>query len=218
MEKAIVLLSGGQDSTTCLAWAVDRFGVGNVRCLTIAYGQRHQLEVEAAERIAEAFGVPIHEMLIHGMDGNALVDASIPIAADGGGADGKLPTTFVPGRNAVFLSLAAGLGAQYGSTDLVTGVCQADYSGYPDCRREFIDSLEQSLSLALDRSRLNIHTPLMWLRKAETVLLMQELGHLDKLGMTVTCYQGTHCGECPACILRRKGFDEAGVEDPLDVR
>lgn len=217
MTSALVLLSGGQDSTTCLAWAKSKFE--KVFALTIDYGQRHQVEIEQAKIISQLATVD-HEILatdiFSKMSKNALTHREVEIDA---GSKGQLPSTFVPGRNLLFLSLAAIKAYQLGLRDIVTGVCQTDYSGYPDCRDDFVRSLEKTVSLAMDTSFI-FHTPLMSLSKAQTVELMRDLGKLDWLKQSHTCYEGMRpaCGKCPACILRLKGFAEAGVKDPLEYK
>jgi 7-cyano-7-deazaguanine synthase len=216
---AVVVLSGGQDSTTCLWWAIERFGRANVECLTFDYGQRHRIELECAARVAEHAGVAATVLPIdtfRALGGNALTDDDIGVDSASGN---KLPATFVPGRNLVFLTYAAAWAWPRDIADIVTGVAQTDYSGYPDCRRETIDSLENTLLLGMERP-FNIHTPLMQLSKAETVLLARDLGALDAMALTHTCYEGKRppCGQCQACVLRAKGFAEAGVEDPLTAR
>jgi 7-cyano-7-deazaguanine synthase len=216
VNKAVVVLSGGQDSTTCLYWALDRFGAGNVEALTFDYGQRHRIELDCAAQIAKDAGV-VHTLLpidtFAALGGNALTDSDIAVEESNGN---DLPITFVPGRNLIFLTFAAAFAWQRGISDLVAGVAQTDYSGYPDCRRDTIDALEQSLNLGLERT-FTIHTPLMNLSKKETVELARDLGALDAMGFTHTCYNGQRppCGTCPACQLRAKGFLEAGIADPL---
>ena len=215
-SQAVVVLSGGQDSTTCLYWALDRFGAAGVEALTFDYGQRHRIELDCAVKVAKHAGVahttlPINTFSTLG--GNSLTDADMQVEE---APDNDLPNTFVPGRNIVFLTIAAAYAWQRGITDLVTGVAQTDYSGYPDCRRETIDALEETLKLGMERT-FTIHTPLMNLSKKETVEMARELGALDAMALTHTCYNGQRppCGECPACQLRAKGFQEAGVADPL---
>lgn len=213
-DKALVVLSGGQDSTTCLYWALRRFQA--VSSVTFDYGQRHRIEIDCARRIATAAGVDNVVLpfdTLAAMGGNSLTDTSI--AVDDGNAGG-LPNSFVPGRNLLFLTLAAAHAWQQGIGHLVTGVAQTDYSGYPDCRQATIDALQTALRLGME-SELQIHTPLMHLSKKETVLLAQELGALPALADSHTCYNGARppCGECPACVLRARGFAEAGVADPL---
>ncbi|MEO6095983.1 MAG: 7-cyano-7-deazaguanine synthase QueC [Fibrobacteria bacterium] len=228
-RKALVVFSGGQDSTTCLHWSLGRFG--SVEAIFFDYGQRHAAEIQAAATIAARLSVPLKVFRLdffREMGGNALVDRSMAIEAmpEGGG----LPNTFVPGRNLIFLTYAASYAFTLGIRDLVTGVCQTDYSGYPDCRDATIKSLEQALGQGLgwiDSGRpptqaggFAIHTPLMFKTKAESVRWAVELGALDSLAYSHTCYEGAFppCGKCPACLLRKKGFEEAGVEDPLDLR
>lgn len=217
-QKALVVLSGGQDSTTCLYWAIERFGTENVATITFDYGQRHRIELECAARVAEHAGVanaclPIDTFAALG--GDALTDDEIPVES-GSSADTGLPNTFVPGRNLIFLTFAAALAYQRGIGNLVIGVAQTDYSGYPDCREETIAALQQALRLGME-SGVVIHTPLMHLSKKQTVELARELGGLDAMALTHTCYNGSRppCGECPACVLRAKGFEAAGVADPL---
>ena len=215
-NRALVVLSGGQDSTTCLYWALDRFGAGRVEALTFDYGQRHRIELDCAGQIAKHAGV-VHATLpidtFAALGGNALTDSGIAVE---GAAGNDLPNTFVPGRNLIFLTFAAAFAWQRGIVDLVSGVAQTDYSGYPDCRRDTIDALEQSLNLGMERT-FTLHTPLMNLSKKETVELAQDLGALNAMALTHTCYNGERppCGQCPACQLRAKGFLEAGIADPL---
>jgi 7-cyano-7-deazaguanine synthase len=215
-SQAVVVLSGGQDSTTCLYWALDRFGAAGVEALTFDYGQRHRIELDCAGEVAKLAGV-VHTTLpidtFSALGGNALTDAGIEVEE---AAENALPNTFVPGRNIVFLTYAAAYAWQRGVTDLVTGVAQTDYSGYPDCRRETIDALEETLKLGMERA-FTIHTPLMNLSKKETVEMARDLGALHAMALTHTCYNGQRppCGECPACELRAKGFQEAGLVDPL---
>ncbi|MDH3576328.1 MAG: 7-cyano-7-deazaguanine synthase QueC [Gammaproteobacteria bacterium] len=215
---ALVVLSGGQDSTTCLYWAIERFGRANVSTISFDYGQRHKIELECAARIAEHASVsnaclPINTFAALG--GDALTDSDIEVENQAS-ADSGLPNTFVPGRNIVFLTFAAAYAYQRGIDHLVTGVAQTDYSGYPDCREDTIRALQQTLRAGMESTVL-IHTPLMHLSKKETVELAMQLGALPALALTHTCYKGQRppCGECPACELRAKGFAEAGIEDPL---
>ena len=217
----MVVFSGGQDSTTCLYWTLDRFGAGQVETLTFDYGQRHRIELEAAENIARFAGVP-HTVLpidtFSALGGNSLTDVSVDIKAAPAGEQAALPNTFVPGRNLVFLTYAAAFAWQRDARHLVTGVAQADYSGYPDCRDATIRALQSALRLGMERD-FEIHTPLMNLSKGKTVELASKLGALEALGLSHTCYRGQRppCGTCPACVLRAKGFGEAGIADPLLV-
>jgi 7-cyano-7-deazaguanine synthase len=210
--SCIVLLSGGQDSTTCLAWALARFA--RVEAVTIDYGQKHRVELDCAAAIARAAGVPQAVVpcdSFRALGGSTLVGGTPPTARHT-----RLPPSFVPGRNLVFLTLAAAYGWQRGIHELVAGVCQTDYSGYPDCRQDTMEALEVAISAGMDVT-CTIHTPLMHLTKAQTVHLMRDLGRLDWLALSHTCYEGRRppCGACPACLLRAKGFAEAGLPDPL---
>lgn len=207
--KAVVVFSGGQDSTTCLFWALQQFK--EVEAVTFNYNQRHKLEIDCAANIAKELGVRHHILdmnLLNQLAPNALTRSDIEVAD---GQDGGLPSTFVPGRNLLFLSFAAVLASQISAKHIVTGVCETDFSGYPDCRDVFIKSLNVSLNLSMD-TQFVIHTPLMWLNKAETWKLADELNALDFVReKTLTCYNGIiadGCGECPACRLRKKGLDE----------
>ena len=208
-ESALVCLSGGQDSTTCLYWALKNFD--HVEAVCFSYGQKHALEVEVARRIAEKAGVEFSLLdlsLLGQMTHNALTDASVGMDKEKP-AD-ALPNTFVPGRNMLFLTLAAIKAYEKGIRNLVTGVSQTDFSGYPDCRDTFIRSLNVSLNLAME-SQFVIHTPLMWLDKEQEWELADELGVFDLVrNETLTCYNGVMadgCGECPACKLRRAGLE-----------
>ena len=207
-EKAIVVFSGGQDSTTCLFWALKTFKT--VEAVTFNYNQRHKEEIECAKKIANELNVRHHVLdmqLLNQLAPNALTRDDIEIKE---GADGELPSTFVPGRNLIFLSFAAILASQVNAMHIITGVCETDFSGYPDCRDAFIKSLNVTINLSMDQQFV-IHTPLMWLDKAETWKLADELHALNYVReKTLTCYEGVMgdgCGECPACKLRRKGLD-----------
>lgn len=217
-DKALVLLSGGQDSTTCLYWAIDRFGRDNVSAISFDYGQRHRIELECAQAIAVAAAVshvclPIDTFAALG--GDALTDGNIEVAP-GVRPESGLPNTFVPGRNLIFITYAAASAYQRDISHLVTGVAQTDYSGYPDCREETISALQHAIRLGMERD-IEILAPLMHLSKKQTVELARDLDCLDAMALTHTCYNGARppCGECPACELRAKGFAEAGIEDPL---
>lgn len=212
MKTALVLHSGGQDSTTCLAWALKKFD--SVETISFDYGQRHKSELTAAKKISKKLGLKntiIKTDIFKKLGKNALThNVKIKVPKKG------LPTTFVPGRNIFFLTLAAAYGYSKGIHDLVIGVCQTDYSGYPDCREKTIKVLEKTLTYGMDY-KFKIHTPLMFLTKAETVKLIKKLGYFNLLAETQTCYQGRRppCGKCPACQLRAKGFQETGEKDPL---
>jgi 7-cyano-7-deazaguanine synthase len=209
-QSALVLHSGGQDSTTCLFWAKKHFQ--SVRTLCITYGQRHSLEVQVAQRIAQNAGVPFQILdasVISGLAENSLTNHNLTM--DKEKPQDSYPNTFVPGRNLFFLTFAAVIARTHGIRNIVTGVSQADYSGYPDCRDTFIRSANTTLNLAMDEQFI-IHTPLMWLNKAETWKLADELGVFDLVRtQTLTCYNGIiadGCGECPACRLRKAGLEE----------
>ena len=218
--SCLVVFSGGQDSTTCLHWALRTFAT--VETIFFDYGQRHASELQAAEAIAARAGVPLRVFKLDfftELGGNALLDPGMVIAPV---PDSGLPNTFVPGRNLIFLTYAASYAFTRGIRDLVTGVCQTDYSGYPDCRDATIKSLERALGLGLGHAEgeFAVHTPLMFKTKAESVLWARELGALESLAFSHTCYEGEFppCGKCPACVLRKKGFEEAGIGDPLEGR
>ncbi len=215
-DKAVVVLSGGQDSTTCLWWAMERFGRKSVAAITFDYGQRHRIERDCAATIAAAAGIPHIQLPIdtfEALGGNALTDEDVNVSDFG---KGDLPATFVPGRNLIFLTFAAAWAWPRGVRHIVTGVAQTDFSGYPDCRQQTIDALASALALGMESDYV-IHTPLMNLSKKETVLLARDRGAIEAMGLTHTCYEGQRqpCGECQACILRAKGFSEAGIDDPL---
>ncbi len=222
--KALVLFSGGQDSATCLAWALERHA--HVETLGFDYGQRHVVELECRATLRERFAALKPEWAQrlgedHTIDLSALGAVSdtaltrdVEIAMEEGG----LPNTFVPGRNLMFLTFAAALAYRRGVKHIVTGVCETDYSGYPDCRDDTIKALQVALNLGME-SRFVLHTPLMWIDKAQTWQLAEDLGG-KPLVQTIlehshSCYMGTRdtlhawgygCGTCPACDLRAKGF------------
>lgn len=208
-RKAIVIFSGGQDSTTCLFQAIAEYGKENVETMTFQYGQRHSIELEKAKWIAQDLGVKqtfIDTSVIKAITHNALMDENVHIEQKGN----KLPNTFVDGRNALFLLYAAIYAKGQGIQDIITGVCETDFSGYPDCRDVFIKSMNVTLNLAMDY-QFNIKTPLMYLTKAQTWQLADELGVLDYVrNYTHTCYEGVDggCSQCPSCILRDKGLKE----------
>lgn len=209
-DEALVVFSGGQDSSTCLFWAKREFR--KVHALTFRYGQKHSLEVEMAGKLAEKAEVDFHLMdtpFIGQLGANSLTDASIVM--DQEKPEDSFPNTFVPGRNLFFLSIAAVVARELGINHIVTGVSQTDFSGYPDCRDSFIKSLNVTLNLAMDEQFI-IHTPLMWIDKAGTWALADELGVLDIIrNETLTCYNGIPgdgCGHCPACRLRRAGLEK----------
>lgn len=208
-KKAVVVFSGGQDSTTCLFWAMERFE--EVEAVTFDYNQRHSLEIECARKITKELNIPHHILdmsLLNQLAPNALTRSDIAVVD---GEEGELPSTFVPGRNLLFMSFAGVLASQIGAKHIITGVCETDFSGYPDCRDVFIKSLNVTLNLSMDQSFV-IDTPLMWLNKEETWELADNLGGFDFVReKTLTCYNGIiadGCGECPACKLRKKGLDD----------
>lgn len=215
-EPALVLFSGGQDSTTCLFWALKKFS--SVQALCFTYGQRHSLEVEVARSIAEEVNVPfslldatiISQLSINSLTSDIVMDEEKP--------EGSYPNTFVPGRNLLFLTFAAVEARSKNIRHIVTGLSEADYSGYPDCRDTFVMSANASINLAMDE-HFRIHTPLMYLDKANTWRLSDELGVFDFIRTkTLTCYNGIiadGCGHCPACKLRRQGLNKYLKEKTL---
>lgn len=212
MERAVVLLSGGMDSTVCLAWAKRKFD--EVRAIGFDYGQRHRVELEAAAGVARAAGVGFEVRQVGSMTGSALTDHSLELRDDGGHHD--LPNAMTPGRNGIFLFHALNVAVPFGARHLVTGICLADDGGYPDCRESFRASIEAALGLAVEQP-IRVHAPLMHVTKAETVRLATELDALALLALSHTCYEGRRpaCGRCTACQARLSGFLEAGVDDPI---
>jgi 7-cyano-7-deazaguanine synthase len=212
-DAAVVLLSGGQDSTTALGWALQQFK--SVSAISFDYGQRHKIELECAKRTAAKAGIP-HRILdlkmLSTLSDNAMIQDSVIEINESNG----LPTTFVPGRNLLFVTVAAAAIYQQKIPNIVIGVSQVDYSGYPDCRGNTIKSLQDTIRLGMDFPFV-IHTPLINYNKKQTVELAVKLGVLDWLADSHTCYKGERppCGECPACQLRAKGFQAAGIADPL---
>lgn len=208
-KKAVVVFSGGQDSTTCLFWAMKEFK--EVEAVTFDYNQRHRTEIQCAKDITNELGIKHHVLdmsLLNQLAPNALTRSDIEVKD---GEEGELPTTFVPGRNLLFLSFAGVLASQVNAKHVVTGVCETDFSGYPDCRDVFIKSLNVTLNLSMNQDFV-IHTPLMWLNKAQTWKLADELDAFEFIRKrTLTCYNGIiadGCGICPACKLRKNGLDE----------
>lgn len=208
-EAAVVCFSGGQDSTTCLFKAIKTYS--KVIAVSFSYGQRHSKELDCAAEICKDLGVEHHLLdmsLLSQLAPNALTRADIPV--DTRHEAGSLPNTFVEGRNLVFLAFTAIFAKQRGIHRIITGVSQSDFSGYPDCRDGFVKSLNVTLNLAMDYPFV-IDTPLMWLTKAQTWALADQLGALDFVRKrTLTCYNGVvgdGCGQCPACDLRQKGLD-----------
>lgn len=224
-KHAIVLLSGGLDSYT--AAAITRADGFELNALTIRYGQRHAQEIEAARRVARALGVRRHlemDLDLRNIGGSSLTsDAPVPVDRDLSDTSipASIPSTYVPARNTIFLSLALGWAEVLDARDIVIGVNALDYSGYPDCRPEFIAAFERLAALAtragVEGARFRIHTPLMALTKAQIIRLGLARG-LD-YGLTHSCYaptaDGRPCGRCDSCVLRARGFGEAGARDPL---
>jgi len=222
--NAICLLSGGLDSSTCLA--LGRREGFECYALSFDYGQRHRVELDAAARVARSLGAAEHlvariDLRVFGA--SALTsDIAVPKGRAPAEMAGEIPVTYVPARNTVFLSFALAWAEVLGVSDIFIGVNALDYSGYPDCRPEYIEAYERMANLATKagvegRTRIRIHTPLIRLSKAEIVKLGRDLG-LD-FGLTHSCYDpdraGRPCGQCDSCVLRRKGFEEAGIKDPL---
>jgi 7-cyano-7-deazaguanine synthase len=219
--RAVVLLSGGLDSYT--AAAIVKSQGFTLHALTVRYGQRHEREVDAARRVAAALGVAAHLALdldLRGIGGSALT-SEIPVPLDRDLSAPDIPSTYVPARNTIFLSLALGWAEVLNARDLVIGVNALDYSGYPDCRPEFIRAFESLAALAtragVEGARFRVHTPLIALTKADIIRRGLELG-LD-YRLTHSCYDpapdGAPCGRCDSCVLRARGFAEAGAPDPL---
>jgi 7-cyano-7-deazaguanine synthase len=227
MKTAVVLLSGGLDSATTTAIARAEGFV--VDALSVDYGQRHRFELEAAQRVARSLGVRRHVVVPVGLaqiGGSALTDAiEVPKGRSDAEMSQQIPVTYVPARNTVLLSLALGFAEVSGAADIFLGVNAIDYSGYPDCRPEFIEAFARLANLATKagvegRLRFAIHTPLIRMTKAEIIRKGVELG-VD-YGLTHTCYdpdsKGISCGRCDACQLRLRGFAEAGLRDPIDYQ
>ena len=215
-SKALVILSGGQDSVTCLGFALNNFK--HVECIAFNYGQNHSVELEQAEKICAKLDVPL--LILKTDILSAFADSALVTQGNVSKPhhrNDKLPASFVPNRNAMFIVFAHAYAQKIGAETLITGVCQTDYSGYPDCRDDFISSIQNTLNLGYDTS-IDIMTPLMFLNKAETFALAEECGILDTVvDESHTCYNGDRskshpwgkgCGTCPACELRAKGWDE----------
>ena len=227
-KRAVILLSGGLDSATTLAVARSE----GYRCyaLTFAYGQRHKREIDAAKKVAQSLSVAEHRLIdidLAAFGGSALTDPAIDVPKDRTGLDGltQIPLTYVPARNTIFLSYALAWAEVLGAFDIFIGVNSTDYSGYPDCRAEFIAAFEKTANLATaaaveGKGRYNIHTPIIKMTKARIILAGTKLG-VD-YSLTHSCYdpdeQGRSCGKCDSCRLRLKGFAEAGLEDPIEYQ
>jgi 7-cyano-7-deazaguanine synthase len=219
-QKAVILLSGGLDSATCLAEA--RHQGFAAYCLSFDYGQRHHAELDAAVRVAQALGAQEHRILqldLQQFGGSALTDPTLAVPT-AGVQSGEIPITYVPARNTILLSLSLAWAEVLEAYDIFTGVNAVDYSGYPDCRPEYIAAFERMANLAtkagVEGKKLTLHTPLQYRTKAEIIQMGQRLG-VD-YGLTVSCYQadlqGRACGFCDSCRLRREGFEAAGLPDP----
>ncbi|MCH1932078.1 7-cyano-7-deazaguanine synthase QueC [Shewanella sp. A25] len=211
VTKAVVVFSGGQDSTTCLIQALTQFD--EVHGITFDYGQRHREEIDVAKALAKRLKITSHKVmdvsLLNELAISALTRDAIPVSHEL--MENGLPNTFVPGRNILFLTLAGIYAYQLGADAVITGVCETDFSGYPDCRNDFVKAMQSALVQGMDR-KLEIITPLMWLNKAQTWALADKYQQLDLVrNHTLTCYNGIvgdGCGDCPACHLRQRGLDD----------
>jgi 7-cyano-7-deazaguanine synthase len=220
-KSAVVVLSGGQDSCTCLALACKQYA--SVYAIGFNYGQRHAVELECAQQISDYYNVPFKVVDLHALRdtvSSALLTTDQSVNAPHARL-ANLPASFVPARNALFLTLAHAFAGEIGASDVIAGMCQTDYSGYPDCRRAFIDQLQTALNTGYE-TNIQLITPLMYLTKAETFALADNFGALEAvIDFSHTCYNGDRehkhrwgygCGECPACKLRAKGYDEFMLE------
>ncbi|MEH0832192.1 7-cyano-7-deazaguanine synthase QueC [Pectobacterium cacticida] len=220
MKRAVVVFSGGQDSTTCLVQALQHYD--DVHCITFDYGQRHRAEIDVARELSVTLGATAHKVLnvglLNELATSSLTRDSIPVPDYDANSQG-IPNTFVPGRNILFLTLAAIYAYQVGAEAVITGVCETDFSGYPDCRDEFVKALNQAIVLGIARN-IRFETPLMWLNKAETWALADYYQQLDTVRFhTLTCYNGIKgegCGQCAACHLRANGLAQY-QNDPAAV-
>lgn len=211
-KKAVIVFSGGQDSTTCLIQALTIYD--EIHCITFDYGQRHRAEIEVAQELTKALGVVVHKILdaslLNELAVSSLTRDNIPVPGTNS-SGGGLPSTFVPGRNILFLTLASIYAYQVQAKTVITGVCETDFSGYPDCRNGFVTAMNKAVELGMDYN-LRIETPIMWLNKAETWALADFYKQLDLVRYhTLTCYngiKGSGCGNCDACHLRSKGLND----------
>ncbi|MBL4245031.1 7-cyano-7-deazaguanine synthase QueC [Vibrio fluvialis] len=211
MKKAVVVFSGGQDSTTCLVQALKEFD--EVHAITFDYGQRHKLEIEVAQTLAKKLGVKAHKVmdvgLLNELAISSLTRDDIPVSHEL--QENGLPNSFVPGRNILFLTLAGIYAYQISAQTVITGVCETDFSGYPDCRNDFVKAMNSALVQGMDRE-LEIRTPLMWLNKAETWAMADKNDAQELVrNETLTCYNGIigdGCGDCPSCHLRKAGLND----------
>ena len=216
-KRCLVVFSGGQDSTTCLGKAIKDFGKENVLTLCFDYGQKHSVELEVAKEIFST--TKIHSSHFHILKTDVMAqigDSALVTDGDVNEMKDGLPTSFVPGRNMIFLTHAAQLAYAYDCRHIITGVCETDFSGYPDCRDNFVKSLQVAINLAMEADFV-IHTPLMWLNKCETWMLAEDNDFLNQVMRSHTCYNGNRqkkndwgfgCGECPACKVRANGYTD----------
>jgi 7-cyano-7-deazaguanine synthase len=228
MKKVMVVLSGGQDSTTCLYWAKQNFD--EVHAITFNYGQKHSLEIESSKKIAYMANVSSHQVvdvpnILKGRSPLTNPEVELETYENFEQMDkvigNRVELTFVPMRNAFFLTIAANYALEKDCFDLVTGVCQQDNANYPDCRQTFIQHQEDTINVALGIHNFKIHTPLMFLSKSQSIKLAESFDNcLTALSYSHTCYAGEYppCGKCHACVLRAEGFKEAGIPDPLIER
>ncbi|WP_067932207.1 7-cyano-7-deazaguanine synthase QueC [Alicyclobacillus kakegawensis] len=224
MLRAVVILSGGLDSTTCMGIAQD--AGYELFPITFDYGQRHRIELEKAQAVARHYRVAEHRVVkldfLSQFGGSALTDLSLAVPTGGVSPENEIPVTYVPGRNLIFLSIAASYAEVKGAEALYIGVNALDYSGYPDCRPAFITAVQEVLRVGtkagVEGRPIRVETPLLHLTKAEIIRLGMRLGVPYEL--TTSCYNGQEvaCGECDSCRLRLKGFAEAGFEDPIPYR
>ncbi|MBV7478520.1 7-cyano-7-deazaguanine synthase QueC [Pseudomonas sp. PDM31] len=219
-KKAVIVFSGGQDSTTCLIHALPLYD--EIHCITFDYGQRHRAEIEVAQQLSKKLGVKAHKILdislLNELAISSLTRDNIPVPSTSNPGE-NLPSTFVPGRNILFLTLASIYAYQVQAHTVITGVCETDYSGYPDCRHEFVKALNNAIALGMEH-KLHLETPLMWLNKAETWALADHHQKLDLIrDQTLTCYNGIKgpgCSNCAACNLREKGLNSY-LENKLET-
>lgn len=211
MNKAVVIFSGGQDSTTCLVQALEQYD--EVHAITFDYGQRHREEIEVAQKLTSKLNVKAHKVmdvtLLNELAVSSLTRDDIPVSHEL--QENGLPNSFVPGRNILFLTLAGIYAYQVGAKTVITGVCETDFSGYPDCRDEFVKAMNSALAQGMDYD-LEVKTPLMWLNKAETWAMADHYKALELVrDESLTCYNGIvgkGCGDCPACLLRANGLQD----------
>jgi 7-cyano-7-deazaguanine synthase len=224
-EKALVVFSGGQDSTTCLYWSFDKWGKENTKALTFDYGQKHGIELDSAKKICEFTGLDFDKIDVKDIlrSVSPLVDTKqeMDLYSSVDEFEAGVQKTFVPGRNILFLTIAANIAYHHGAKNIVLGVCEEDFGGYYDCRKDFIDAMQKALNQGLfgKDEGLILHAPLMKLNKKATVELAVNLGSecLEALSYSHTCYEGKFppCGKCHSCLLRERGFKEANLIDPL---